>query len=54
MMDAKLKRITNFHPQINGHAEVVNNIMVHLLRGFNSGHPKTWDENLPYVKHCYN
>ena len=34
--------------------EVVNIILVHLMRGFNKKHPKTWDENLIYMQHSYN
>ena len=26
---------------------------MHILRMYNSKHPHTWDENLPYVKHNY-
>ena len=54
MMDTKLKRSTAFHPQTDGQTEVVNRILVDLLRGYNRKHPKTWDESLPYIQHCYN
>jgi len=27
---------------------------VHLLRGYYSKHPKTWDEHLSYIQHAYN
>ena len=54
MMDTKLKRSTSFHPQIDGQTEVVNRTMVHALRIYNSSHPKTWDESLPYIHHSYN
>jgi len=27
---------------------------VHALRIYNSSHPKTWDESLPYIHHSYN
>jgi DNA anti-recombination protein RmuC len=27
---------------------------VHILRMYNSKHPCTWDESLPYVQHRYN
>ena len=29
-------------------------MIVHILRMYNSKHPCTWDESLPYVKHRYN
>jgi hypothetical protein len=43
MMDTKLKRRTYFHPQTDGHTEVVNKTMVIFLRGYCSKHPKLWD-----------
>ena len=49
-MDTKLKRSIAFHPQ----TEVVNRILVQLLRSNNHKHPKTLDENLIYIKHSYN
>jgi hypothetical protein len=29
-------------------------MIVHILRMYNSKHPCTWDEILPYVQHSYN
>jgi hypothetical protein len=29
-------------------------MIVHILRMYNSKHPRTWDESLPYVQHSYN
>ena len=29
-------------------------MVVHILRMYNSKHPCTWDDNLPYVQHNYN
>ena len=29
-------------------------MIVHILRMYNSKHPRTWDESLPYVQHIYN
>jgi hypothetical protein len=43
-----------FHPQIDGQTEVVNRMIVHILHMYNSKHPRTWDEILPYVQHSYN
>jgi hypothetical protein len=54
MMDTKLTKSTTFHPQTDGQTEVVNMMIVHILRMYNSKHPHTWDEILPYVQHSYN
>jgi len=34
--------------------EVVNRIVIQLLRGYCSKHPKLWDEHFCYVQHAYN
>jgi hypothetical protein len=54
LMDTKLKKSTTFQPKIDGQTEVVNRIVVHLLRGYCSKHPKLWDEHLHYIQHAYN
>ena len=54
LMDTKLKKRTNFHPQTDGQTEVVNRPVIQLLRGYCSKHPKLWDEHLCYVQHAYN
>ncbi|GJX96113.1 transposon ty3-G gag-pol polyprotein [Tanacetum coccineum] len=54
MMDTKLKRSTMFHPQTDGQTEVVNRTVVHLLRGYNSKHPKTWDESVHFLQFAIN
>ena len=54
MMDTKLKRSTDFHPQTDGQIEVFNMTVVHLLRGYCNKHPKLWDEQIQYVQHAYN
>ena len=54
MMDTRLKKSTAFHPQTDGQTEVVNRTMVHMLRGYSSKHPKTWDESLPYLQFAFN
>jgi hypothetical protein len=41
-------------PQTDGQTEVVNRMIVHILCMYNSKHPRTWDESLPYVQHIYN
>jgi hypothetical protein len=43
-----------FHPETDGQTEVVNQMIVHILRMYNSNHPLTWDKSLPYVQHSYN
>jgi hypothetical protein len=43
-----------FHPQTDGQTEVVNRMIVHILRMYYSKHPRTWDDGLPYVQHSYN
>jgi hypothetical protein len=54
LLDTKLTKSTAFHPQTDGQTEVINLMVVHILRMYNSKHPFTWDESLPYVKHSYN
>jgi hypothetical protein len=53
-MDTKLTKSMVFHLQTNGQTKVVNQMIVHILRMYNSKHPRTWDEILPYVQHSYN
>lgn len=53
-MNPRLKRSTTFHPQTDGQIEVVNRALVHLLRGYNQKHPRTWDENFIYAQHPFN
>lgn len=54
LLDTKLTKSTAFHPQTDGQTEVVNRMVVHILRMYNSRHPRTWDDSLPYVQHNYN
>jgi len=54
LMDTKLTKSTAFHPQTNGQTKVVNRMIVHILRMYNSKHPRTWDASLPYIQHTYN
>ena len=53
MLNIKLIKSTTFHPQTDGQIEVVNRIIIHILRMYNSKNPSTWDEILPYVQHNY-
>ena len=54
ILDTKFTMSTAFHPQTDGQIEVVNKMIVHILRMYNSKHPGTWDESLPYVQNSYN
>jgi hypothetical protein len=54
MLDTKLTKSTTFHQQTDGQTEVVSQMIVHILRMYNSKNPHTWDESLPYVQHNYN
>jgi hypothetical protein len=54
LLDTKLTKSTAFHPQTDGQTEVINQMIVHILCMYNSKHPHTWDESLPYVQHSYN
>jgi hypothetical protein len=54
LLDTKLTKSTSFHPQTDGQTEVINQMIVHILHMYNSKHPHTWDESLPYVQHSYN
>jgi hypothetical protein len=33
---------------------IVNQTLVHFLRGYCSKHPKLWDDQIPYIQHDYN
>jgi hypothetical protein len=54
LLDTKLTKSIAFHPQTDGQTKVVNQMIVHILRMYNSKNPHTWDESLPYVQHSYN
>jgi hypothetical protein len=54
LLDTKLTKSTSFHPQTDGQIEVINQMIVHILRMYNSKHPLAWDEILPYIQHNYN
>jgi hypothetical protein len=49
----KAKDIYNF-PSTNRWKIVVDMALVHILRGYNQNHPRTWDEKLIYIQHSYN
>jgi hypothetical protein len=54
LLDTKLTKSTAFHPQTDDQTKVVNQMIVHILRIYNSKNPHTWDESLPYVQRSYN
>ena len=54
LSDTKLTKSTIFHPEKDGQIEVINRMIMHILHMYNSKHPWTWDESLPYVQHSYN
>ena len=54
MLNTKLTKSTTFHPQTEGQKKVINRMIVYIMHMYNSKHPHTWDESLPYVQHSYN
>jgi hypothetical protein len=54
LLDTKLTKSMTFHPQTDGQTKVLNWMIVHIPRMYNSKHPHTWDESVPYVHHSYN
>jgi len=54
MLDTKLTKSTNFHPQTDGQIEIVNMMIIHILRMYNLKHPHRWDESLHYVQYNHN
>jgi hypothetical protein len=54
LLDTKLTKSTTFHPQTDDQIEVVNRMIAHILRMYNSKNPCTWNKSLPYVQHSYN
>ncbi|KAI2656613.1 Transposon Tf2-9 polyprotein [Labeo rohita] len=45
---------SGFHPQTNGQAERVNQILVRLLRTLAAHNPASWCENLRWAEYAYN
>jgi hypothetical protein len=54
LLDTKLTKSIAFHPKTNDQTKVVNRMIVHIMRMYNSKHLCLWDESLPYVQHSYN
>ena len=52
-LDTRLYLSTSFHPQTYGKMEVVNRLLVQLIRMYNHKHHQTWYDNLPYIQHNY-
>jgi hypothetical protein len=49
VLDTKVTKSTTIHPQTDGQTEVINRMILHILHMYNSKHPRTWHESLPYV-----
>jgi hypothetical protein len=45
---------SSYHPQTDGHTEVVNRSLGNLLRSLVTGHNNEWDQILPQVEFAYN
>jgi hypothetical protein len=54
LLDTKLTKSTAFHPRQMAKLRSSIKMIVHILCMYNSKHPHTWDESLPYVQHSYN
>ena len=54
MLNTKLKFSSTFHPQIDGHTEVVNRSLGDLLCYLVGEHVTSWDHILPMVEFAYN
>jgi hypothetical protein len=54
LLDTKLTKSIVFCLEIDDQREVINQMIVHILRMYNSKNPCTWHESLPYVLHSYN
>ena len=52
--DTRLSLSKAFHSQAEGQIEVVNRLVVQLLRMYNHKNCQTWDDVLPYIQHNYN
>ena len=53
LMDTKMRKSIAFHPKIDGHIEVVNRMIVHILQMYKYKNPCTWYEILQYVQKNY-
>jgi hypothetical protein len=53
-MGTNLSFISAYHPQTNGHTEVVNRSVGDLLRSLVAEHHSQWDQILPQEEFSYN
>ena len=53
-MGTRLDYISAYHPQIDGHMEVVSKSLGNLLRILVGDHPKQWDQLVAQAKYAYN
>ena len=53
-INAKLKRTTAYHPQSNGQAERLNDVVAHYLRNYVSHRQHNWSPLLPWAQLAYN
>jgi hypothetical protein len=44
----------DYHPQMDGQTEQVNQILKDMLRACVMEYPDSWDKNLPWTKFSYN
>ena len=51
LLNTKITRTTTFHPRTDVQTKVFNYMIVHIPCMYNSSHPRTWDDSLPYVQH---
>jgi hypothetical protein len=54
MAGVTLRMSTAFHPQTDGHSEVVNKVIAMYLRCVTGDSPCAWVNWLPWVEYCYN
>ena len=54
LQGAKLCMSLGYHPQTDGHTEVMNHCLETYLRCFVGGQPKKWVQWLPWAKWCFN
>jgi hypothetical protein len=53
-LDTQLHFSSAYHPQTDGQAERVNQILEDMLRAFALQYGRSWDKSLPYAKFSYN
>jgi transposase InsO family protein len=53
-MDTKLNFSSAYHPQTDGQAERINQVLEDMLRACALKHGGSWDKSLPYAEFSYN